>query len=118
MIGYNYLAGHTSATWPGVPWQSPRKTSDQLLQPLAGSPHLPDNSSLPIASDFTFLSSGISWAPHGAHGLVYGPGYADPATFGSEGGNVAYLDGSVQWQHQSYMHKYSADQGGGYFAYW
>ncbi len=117
VIGYNYLAGHSSATWLGTPWQSPQKVTD-LFSQIPAAPILPNNSSLPLACDFTFLSSGLSWAPHGPHGLIYGGPYADPATFGNEGGNVAYLDGSVQWQHQSDMHKYSGDQGGNYFAYW
>ncbi len=35
VIGYNYLAGHSSATWPGIPWLSPQKTSDQFYQVAA-----------------------------------------------------------------------------------
>jgi type II secretory pathway pseudopilin PulG len=44
-------------------------------------------------------------APHGHAGLVVGPSnvQADPASLGSEGGNVAMPDGSVNWRNQIKM---------------
>lgn len=40
-------------------------------------------------------------APHGRHGFVGGPKTSTPQQLGSQGGNFAFADGSVQWFNQA-----------------
>ncbi|HZZ41783.1 MAG TPA: prepilin-type N-terminal cleavage/methylation domain-containing protein [Tepidisphaeraceae bacterium] len=52
-------------------------------------------------STTTFGSVTGTTAPHGAHGPVGGPTNSTPMQLGSQGGNFAFSDGSVQWIRQS-----------------
>jgi prepilin-type N-terminal cleavage/methylation domain-containing protein/prepilin-type processing-associated H-X9-DG protein len=53
-----------------------------------------------------FGSLGESSAPHGPHGFVGGAKTLLPTQIGSQGGNFAYADGSVQWLPQSALVAY------------
>jgi prepilin-type processing-associated H-X9-DG protein len=83
------------------PWDSPKKTTDKA------TPHtvlLADIISSGI-DNFDGLAN-VTLGPHAPGGLRRSAGVPDPATIGSEGGNIGYLDGSVQWRKQSAMHQH------------
>jgi prepilin-type N-terminal cleavage/methylation domain-containing protein len=97
VIGYNYLGGHTNTPWPVFagfePWISPQSTTD--------------HSSLVLLTDANNWSPGYgkTFAPHGNRGPILrdadysneGAGGASSRSIGAAGGNVALLDGSVNW---------------------
>ena len=119
VIGYSYNGGHKKP-WPGEPnpkWESPQKFTDSPL--------------LTLACDLN------AWAePAGGPGWVIAPhcqgGAARNATtpflwvtkltkspeVGAKGGNVALLDGSVQWKNIRAMTNYWAYQAGTYWNMW
>jgi prepilin-type N-terminal cleavage/methylation domain-containing protein/prepilin-type processing-associated H-X9-DG protein len=108
LTGYNYLAGHDTAGW-GVPWQSPQKTTD--------------DPQLPMIADANHWSPQDDWtiAPHGFRGarrntMIYN--YPSSKKFGAAGGNVAYLDGSVQWKKIDKMTNYWAAPNTAFWACW
>jgi prepilin-type N-terminal cleavage/methylation domain-containing protein len=97
----NYPKNLTT-TWP---WDSPKKTTDQSPTPLVllaeiisyGIDRFENN---PAGTTVTV-------APHTPGGLHYSIDSSpvqDPAGLGSEGGDIALLDGSVEWRHQRDMH--------------
>jgi prepilin-type N-terminal cleavage/methylation domain-containing protein/prepilin-type processing-associated H-X9-DG protein len=93
-IGYNYLGGITNMpTFTG--WKSPLKTTD--------------DPTLPLFTDANNSASlGRYWAivPHRSTGplkqgnstFLWFDQLKTPADLGGDGGNVAYLDGSVSWK--------------------
>ena len=101
-IGYFYLGGGTDTPWwPGPPhnqgsWISPQRTSEPGYRFL-----MADN----VSQTDTYWASG---APHTAQGWGGGPPNSPPQSYRSQGGNVGYLDGSVQWKPQSDMLKYAS----------
>ncbi|HZZ41784.1 MAG TPA: type II secretion system protein [Tepidisphaeraceae bacterium] len=57
-------------------------------------------------------SSDATTAPHGRHGFVGGTGNVTPAGVGSEGGNFAFTDGSVEWRRQDELQPFYATAAG------
>jgi prepilin-type N-terminal cleavage/methylation domain-containing protein len=107
VIAYNYLGGHSRTPWQGgggevSAWTSPQKTTD-------------DNS-LPLITDMNDWSPayGNTFAPHGARGPILrngdfsnvGAQGSSPKKIGAVGGNVALVDGSVNWRPISQMKQY------------
>jgi prepilin-type processing-associated H-X9-DG protein len=101
VIGYNYLAGH-ARVGAANGWVSPLRARDPGI--------------LPVAADLNDWSPQDSWTvvphPHSGRGegLVYDKGLP-PTVYGAEGGNVAYLDGSVKWVPISAMRAYGTYNG-------
>ena len=88
-----------SVPWP---WDSPKKTTD------ANTPYtvlLADIISFGI--DNFSGEANVTVAPHTPGGLRHRPSTNpdDPATIGSEGGNIGLMDGSVSWRRQQAMHQ-------------
>ena len=106
VIAYNYLGGHTRTPWlaegGSSAWISPQKITD--------------DSSLPLISDMNDWSPayGNTFAPHGARGPILrngdfsnvGAQGTSPKQIGAVGGNVALVDGSVNWKAISHMKQY------------
>lgn len=121
-IGYNYMGGHTNTPWPVIPtitgtWISPQKTTD--------------NPTMVLVSDLNDWSPGYqkTFAPHGQNGPILkdrDPGNASSEgatsrSIGAVGGNIGYLDGSVQWREIAQMKVYRGSQlwdDSGCFACW
>jgi len=119
VIGYSYNAGHKKP-WSGEPnpkWVSPQKFTDSPL--------------LTVACDLNAWaepSSGSGWviAPHCRGGaarqgdlpFVHVTKLTKSADVGAKGGNVALLDGSVQWKNLRAMSNYWAFQAGSYWNAW
>lgn len=97
VIGYNYLGGHAVVP-PAFNWRSPMKLSDRASSALwcdlnDWSP--PDRWTI------------VSHRRNGAAGFYYGSsGGRHPREHGAAGGNVGFLDGSVQWRNLSDMKPY------------
>jgi prepilin-type N-terminal cleavage/methylation domain-containing protein/prepilin-type processing-associated H-X9-DG protein len=100
---YYYLAGRYESKWkpgeiqPGETdankLRSPRNTGDKAKFVLVC-----DLIEAGTANVFGALGT---TAPHGKRGFTGGAGTPTPAQVGSEGGNFAFADGSVQWIRQS-----------------
>ena len=91
MIGYNYLGNH-------------RLVSTNNNWPLPSPVRLNESGALPLFADLNDWSVIERWTivPHqrgGGGGFFYGAnGGRMPAEYGADGGNVAFLDGSVHWK--------------------
>jgi prepilin-type processing-associated H-X9-DG protein len=59
-----------------------------------------------------------SSSSHGRTGSILVFGKVHPLDYGSQGGNVAYLDGSVRWVPQDMMMLYAASSGGAVIGFW
>jgi prepilin-type processing-associated H-X9-DG protein len=132
--GYYFLAGRCQASFHNCtldlqPWESPQGRVLHFPQKLG------DSSKYLVATDYIEqgTASGLGGLPettssHGRHGFV---GQAaptgsvgsmpTPAAIGSEGGNFAFLDGSVQWIAQGDLYPFyvtpaSEDGSGGLVA--
>ena len=111
-VGFYILFGRSGTPWDDLnPWVSRQRIADQ-------GPDL-----APLTTDViergTHSYGGLATAPHGPAGFV-GPG-ADPEAIGSEGGNVATLDGAVNWRPQAEMLPHAATSNGqilGQSGYW
>ena len=100
VIGYNYLAGHRDTPWTGsgfALWTSPQRATDVDT----------NGSRLVLVSELNDWSDNYgTTAPHGSAGPVSAGGdyrnlNASGATspaIGAAGGNVGYLDNSVEWR--------------------
>lgn len=116
-IGYHYNGGRTTVSQAG--WISPRKTTDR---PSTDTNYI-QTPQLVLYSDLNSWGPNWAIAPHTKSGAykkngefyLRPSGGATPMTMGSQGGNVAYLDGSVNWKKIQNMHKdfwtYSGDIG-------
>jgi hypothetical protein len=87
------------------PWDSPQKTTDRW------TPYMVLMAD--IVEEGTASVGGVAWvtsAPHTRSGpRVSGPNMlVDPKAIGSEGGNVAGVDGSVSWRKQAVMQPHGA----------
>jgi prepilin-type N-terminal cleavage/methylation domain-containing protein/prepilin-type processing-associated H-X9-DG protein len=121
VLGYNYLGGHTGTPWPefrgSLGWPSPQRTIE--------------NGTMVLWTDLNDWSPGYgkAFAPHTRAGAVLRD-LADapsspPATtsreLGAQGGNVAWLDGSVRWVPVGQMNRYRGSRlwgSGGCYALW
>jgi len=120
VIGYNYLGGHVETPWPAggdfEPWVSPQ--------------NLTEPSDLPVITEINDWSPGFerTFAPHGRNGPISkalnfsNPSAAgSPADIGAVGGNLGYLDGSVEWKSISRMEKHHGSRlygDSGCYAFW
>lgn len=92
-IGYLYLGGHSITN---ASWVSPQK--------------LGDSSTLPVFTDWIEIGADHdTWCPHGRNGRASGPLLSPPSDCGCQGGNTAYLDGSVRWSDMSAKSQYPDD---------
>jgi prepilin-type N-terminal cleavage/methylation domain-containing protein len=109
VIGYNYLAARDkiNAVHNWAP-PSPMRATE------------PGNR--PVASDYNNWSPPDGWTfvPHTANGAYSGVGAVTPQVAGSEGGNLAVLDGAVYWKALAKMTLYETWNGpdGTYPGYW
>lgn len=106
--GYNYMGGK-----PNMPaasgWESPIKSTDRPRNP----PGVIAVNQLVLFSDMNNWCPGyFTIAPHGKGGPIRRDGtwwirpYAGTSlTAGGVGGNVCYLDGSVQWKKLQQMYR-------------
>ena len=106
VIAYNYLGGHTKTPWGSgggfSSWISPQT--------------LNVDSALPLITEMNDWSPayGNTFAPHGARGPILrngdfsnvGAQGGTPKKIGAVGGNVALVDGSVNWKPISQMKQY------------
>ena len=81
------------------PWDSPKKTTDQTPYTYLMADIIEKGTEL-VGTSATTTS-----APHGPSGSRIGTAgqFVDPATIGSDGGNVGTVDGAVQWRKQLLM---------------
>jgi prepilin-type N-terminal cleavage/methylation domain-containing protein/prepilin-type processing-associated H-X9-DG protein len=104
VMGYDYLGGHAklrAATTPD--WTSPMQVSESAANA--------------IFCDMNDWSPADGWTAvahprTGSGGFFMNSGGKSAVDYGSVGGNVAYLDGSVVWRHIGEMKEhqtYSAD---------
>lgn len=118
VIGYLYLGGYANTPWANSAgtnlWVSPCR--------------LGENSRLVLVADLnvwdTAGNNGVV-VPHGPGGAVARNGrYNNPGStqtsrqLGAAGGNVGYLDGSVQWKNVEQMETFTIFQADGYFGMW
>ena len=128
--GYYFLAGRCQASFHYCtldlqPWESPQGRVLHFPQKLG------ESSKYLVATDYIEqgTASGLGGLPettssHGRHGFVGATASTNlptPAAVGSEGGNFAFLDGSVQWFNQGDLHPFyvtpaSEDGSGGLVA--
>jgi prepilin-type N-terminal cleavage/methylation domain-containing protein len=92
--------GQTYGASQEWPWDSPQRSTDFTPYTLLMAD---------IIEKGTWDVAGAAYvtdAPHARAGAKVGPpgSLVDPAALGSEGGNVATVDGSIQWRKQSAMH--------------
>jgi prepilin-type N-terminal cleavage/methylation domain-containing protein len=106
VIAYNYLGGHSRTPWPAESgssaWISPQSISA--------------DASLPLITDMNDWSPayGNTFAPHGTRGPILrngdfsneGAQGRSPKQIGAVGGNIALVDGSVNWKRISEMKQY------------
>jgi len=106
-IGYVKLAGFDHTGWVNAPdnpvWDSPLRVDD-------------DKPGMKILADFIYEpGAGVSnptVGSHGTNGQVYATGGLTPEALGVEGGNVVFVDGSVQWRFLREMQKHAASPDG------
>jgi prepilin-type N-terminal cleavage/methylation domain-containing protein/prepilin-type processing-associated H-X9-DG protein len=103
--GYYYLGGRWQARYPYQQLAGEAAPGHQLRTVLRVS----EKAKYVLACDTIEkgTSSGLANAtqttgPHGRHGLVASPSGTtpEPGAIGNQGGNFAYMDGSVQWVAQ------------------
>jgi prepilin-type N-terminal cleavage/methylation domain-containing protein len=107
VIGYHYHGGHKMPWGSYNAWFSPQKLTDTATQSVE----------IALFSDLNHASvnqGSYTIAPHGARGRVgstgnpwnKGSGGASPQSIGAQGGNEAFLDGSVRWKPIKEMKTY------------
>jgi prepilin-type N-terminal cleavage/methylation domain-containing protein/prepilin-type processing-associated H-X9-DG protein len=101
VIGYDYLAGHQGML-AACGWQSPMTVHDPPTLPVAC-----DLNSWAVIDGWTIVAHPRTV---GAAGVYYD--HETPTQFGSAGGNVAYLDGSVLWKPLSELNAYQTSPDG------
>ncbi len=118
VIGYHYHGGHKMPWGANNKWFSPQRLTDVSTNEIV------------LFSDLNHASAeqgSYTLVPHGARGRVgsarnpwnKGSGGASPQSYGAQGGNVAFLDGSVRWKPILQMRTYETWSGGpGYRGTW
>jgi type II secretory pathway pseudopilin PulG len=121
--GYYFLPGRWQAAWHYCsldlqPWEPAQGRELHFVQKMG------ESSRYLVATDYVEqgTAGGLGGAQettssHGRHGFVGGvkdgTGFVPtPQTIGSEGGNFAYMDGSVQWISQSDLYPYYVNAAG------
>lgn len=98
LVGYNYLADANMIQWPPTHqyyWYSPRRTTESGTNLLL--------------ADANHWGGGLTLAPHCKSGpfQIAGATFTrvglPPIRVGAAGGNVGFLDGSVQWRRVTQM---------------
>jgi len=105
LMGYNYLGGHRDWTI-AQGWVSPQKNTE--------------SGTLALVADDNHWSQVDSYsvAPHTSRGSVIRTaatspkGGVSPRLLGAAGGNIGYLDGSVNWKKINAMKEYVASEWG------
>jgi prepilin-type N-terminal cleavage/methylation domain-containing protein len=111
LIGYQYLGDAVPAGSPQYPWVSPTKVSQSGTNTILADANHWGNDGL-IAVPHT-KSGGLY---QNQHSYFYGPsGAKPPVLWGSQGGNVGSLDGSVVWKT---MRQMATNQASSYVFYW
>ena len=112
LIGYQYLGDAViPPNYIQYPWFSPRRLTESAT-----------NTILADANHYSLVDGFVS-VPHTRSGAIIKNGnsfhYASPArtaaAFGSEGGNVGLLDGSVHWKNMRQMRTNQAASYAGYY---
>jgi prepilin-type N-terminal cleavage/methylation domain-containing protein/prepilin-type processing-associated H-X9-DG protein len=121
-LGYYYLWGHKTPKQPEnysppprgstapIHWDSPKRDTDPPDWPMIGD----------VVEKGTFVPP-VTSSPHGPGGSVSSEfnSFPEPEKIGSEGGNVGYADGSVQWVKQVMMRPHNATiPAGRIIGYW
>ena len=107
VIGYHYLGGHGDTPWRPVDPANSTWISPQKLTEGTNSPVLADLNAWSTSQVATF-------APHGPNGPIKKDNQTDNRRFGgvpsenvgAVGGNVAFLDNSVNWRPIRKMKRY------------
>jgi prepilin-type N-terminal cleavage/methylation domain-containing protein/prepilin-type processing-associated H-X9-DG protein len=116
VLGYAYLGGHEVLRKVTDPedWKSPLRLGEKST-----ARNSQQASTIALACDFNDWSpaaGGDNWSavahPHrGAGGFFMGSGGLTAGDRRSQGGNVAYLDGSVIWKHLKEMSEHQTYSG-------
>ncbi len=118
-LGYYFLFGHNTQLDPRdregsyrgpVPWDSPRQDTDNPRWPMMAD----------VIEKGT-VTPNVTSAPHGARGPVRSRvgQLPEPHVIRSEGGNVGFLDGAVEWRKQHLMKEhYATIPDGAIRGYW
>ncbi len=119
VLGYNYLGGHQ-----GLPWER----NDQVTADWKSPQVLSDKRRLPLITELNAwtVEGKRTWAPHGKHGPIKGfanegMGGMTSRDAGAAGGNIALLDGSVEWKSIEKMDIYQGSRNhtiDGCVSYW
>jgi len=114
VIGYLYLGGHTGTPWTNSAttnfWSAPMRLGDPARAVLVADLNAwtPDDRQATV--------------PHGP--VVQGGKFDNPGTtlsslqLGAQGGNVGYLDGSVEWKPVDKLNIYTIYPSEGYLGAW
>ena len=98
-IGFNYLGWRDVASF-GDTWTSPKRLSEA-----------PD---LPLILDTVERYTVPPWwndtasVSHSSHGMSEGPPLSLPEALGSQGGNIGFVGGWVNWQPQNQMTEHAS----------
>ena len=123
-IGYHYLGGHTNTPWKAPPgttnfWTSPQTTADDPALTLVADLNIYAYSFMRILAPHTGRGPKVVDEPYfEAHPEAFDQ---TPREIGSQGGNVAKLDGSVAWRDIKQMRLYRTSQlwdDSGSFGFW
>ena len=105
----NYSPPPLGSTAP-IHWDSPNRDTDPPVWAMIGD----------VIEKGTFVPP-VTSSPHGPGGSVSSKfnSFPEPEKIGSEGGNVGYTDGSVQWVKQVAMRPHNATiPAGRIIGYW
>jgi prepilin-type N-terminal cleavage/methylation domain-containing protein/prepilin-type processing-associated H-X9-DG protein len=117
--GYYYLAGRYEEKYalfqnPGEPAPGHHIHSPMLTKDKGKYVIWCDTIESGTSASFAFAGVTAVTAPHGKTGMVGSTAATlpDPAQIGSQGGNFAFMDGSVQWLKQSDLspHRVASNQ--------
>ena len=123
-IGYHYLGGHTNTPWKAPPsttnlWTSPQTTAEDPTLTLVADLNIYAYSFMRILAPHTRGGPKVVDEPYfEAHPEAFDQ---TPREIGSQGGNVAKLDGSVAWRDIKQMRLYRTSQlweDSGSFGFW
>ena len=116
-MGYYLMFGRDDKVpnnGPQVPWYPPRKVGDNKEGGVM------TGDIIEKGTWHTQWGRFVSSSSHGRRGVVHGVpgGFEEPEQFGSEGGNVGFVNGSVLWTPQAEMVENKVSTGGTVTGYW